>query len=401
MNYLSKITSFAAVLLLMFCLQPASGQSNIDTNRMQRDINIMENILEEMFKTRWQARGNNVRVRSGGFSFGRNDNIRGTYLPEYGVIFNIPGGSPAFVMETDADGKGFAYSFQYGDSNGKNIDEESITARIVGFLRDYGSSIGQLSNSDRVMVIYNSNTPDRRFGIFHPDGNDEKAEKHNIPTISVVAKKSDLQAFRSGDLSDEQFHNRLDISTTEGNKQTHKDLKVMAGIFESAFEDSDSETFRIAGSVDYLKLDNFGVLFSFKARYAQQNDWNISGLDLQLNKLREDLTALSDSIKINKIEIKQTLDSTDFDNQKKARKKTLIAYNQFVKDLKGYLVDYGRTLSSIESSQHILVSVNLPSRYNEIPERLDLQIRKSQLDAMDKGSMSRNQVMDQIQVQEY
>jgi len=404
MNYLSKITSLATVCVLVFCLQPARGQSDIDNNRMQRDINIMENILEEMFKTSWEARGNTVRV--GSVAFGRNNDIRGTYLPDYGVIFNIPGGPPAFVIETDSDDEGFAYNFQYGDSDGEKVDEESITSRIVEFLRDYSSTIGQLSNSDRVMVIYSSNVPDREFTIFRSDDSNVKRQK--IPSISVVAKKSDLQAYRSGDLSDEQFRNRLDISTAEANERAQKDLKVMAGIFESAFEDSDSESFRIAGSVDYLKLDNFGALFSFDARYAQRSEWSFSKLQRSLESIGKDLEnardELEEEIRVS-IDIK---DSVRAKNRKEIQEKrsqhqenVRKGYDTFVNDLKEYLVDYGRTLSSIKSNQYILVSVSLPNRYDKIPERLDLQIRKSQLDAMDTGKMSRSQVMNQIKVQEY
>jgi len=402
MNYLSKITSFAAVCLLIFGLQNVRGQSNIDTNRMQRDINIMENVLQEMFKTSWEARGNTVRV--GSVAFGRRNDIRGTYLPDYGVIFNIPSGPPAFVMETDSDDEGFAYSFQYGDGNGGKVNEASVTSRIVEFLRDYGSAIGQLSNSDRVMVIYNSNVPDSKFAVFQSDDSNVKRQK--IPSISVVAKKTDLQAYRSGDLSNEQFRNQLDISTAEANERAQKDLKVMAGIFKSALEDS--ESFRITGSVDYLKLDNFGALFSFDARYAQRGEWSFSNLRKSLETIGKDLeearAELEEEIRVN-IDIKDSLHS---EKQKEIQKKRAQhqenvrkAYEMFMTDLKEYLVDYGRTLSSIDSNQHILVSVTLPSRYDEIPERLDLQIRKSQLDAMDNGSMSRSQVMEQIQVQEY
>lgn len=411
MNYLSKITSFSVVLLLMFSLQPVRGQSDIDTNRMQRDINIMENVLEEMFKTRWEAHGNTVQVHSGGFAFGRNDDIRGTYIPGYGVIFTIPGGPPAFVMEADADSEDFAYTFQYGNNDGEKVDEKSITARIVEFLRDYGSTIGQLSNSDNIMVIYNSNTPDQGFPIFHSDDNDKNIERQQIPTISVVAKKSDLQAYRSGDLSNGQFRNRLDISTVAANSQNQKALKVFAGIFETAFEDSDEKSFQISGSVDYLKLDNFGALFSFDMRYANHGLWDFSGLPESLKGVREELVSarieLAEEIgdKVDSLEI---MKEEEFEKQKEIEEKreqkkeeVTQAYDRLLTDLKGYLVDYGRTLSSVESNQHVLISVTLSSKYDEIPERLDLQIQKSDLEAMDSGNLSREQAINQINVREY
>ncbi|MDZ7680938.1 MAG: hypothetical protein U5J63_04295 [Fodinibius sp.] len=113
---------------------------------------------------------------------------------------------------------------------------------------------------------------------------------------------------------------------------------------------------------------------------------------------------MEEEIRVN-IDVKDTVRAKSRkeieENRAKHQQNIHKAYDTFVSELKEYLVDYGRTLSSIKSNQHILVSVTLPSRYDNIPERLDLQIQKSQLEAMDIGNTSRSEVMDKIQVQEY
>lgn len=413
-----KKTSIAAVLMLIFGMQAVEAQSDIDTNRMNRDINIMENVLEEMFKTQWAAQGNTVRAGTGSWvSFGRSEEIRGTYLRDYGIIFTIAGGPPAFVIMSDSDGEKSSYRFQYGDNEeGEPVTQESITDRMVEFLQDYGSTIGQLSSGDRVMVIYKSKNSGNSVTFIHSSSDEQektKRQQSRSPTISVVATKRNLQAYRSGDINSDEFRNRLDISTAKAGKANQKDMRIMAGIFETAFEEADDKSFRIRGSVDHLQLDNFGALFSFDIRYGgSRSHFDLSGLHESIEILRKNIDQTQREVEESRAamqdERRAAIDSLRSAHKKKAeenraqqKQQAITAYEQFVADLKEYLVDYGRTLRSVDSDQQILVSVSLSSRYDEIPERIDLQIKKSVLESMDQGSMNRNQTMEQIQVREY
>lgn len=399
MNYLQQVMSFIVALTLMFCIQSAGAQSNIDVNRMNRDINIMENVLQEIFKTRMGSESNRIHVRSGAFSFGRSNDIRGTYLPDYGVIFTISKNQPGIVAFSDEGDENLSYSFQYGgEGTGEDVTEESITNKIVEFLRDYGSTIGQLSDNDRVMVVFKAPKSENDLAIFRSSGDEKEVIRPNIPTISVVATKSDLQAHRAGDVNEETFRNRLDISTTEANGRNQMDMKVMANIFETAFKESDEKSFRVSGSVDYLYLNNFGALFSFDARYTRLGD--VFGL---ANRIRA-IEVLKDakgeaSVRVQSEDAKAEAEREE--KQAEQKQEVINAYDQFLTDLKEYIVDYGRTLNSVENNQHILVSVTLASRYEEIPERIDMQIQKSTLVAMDRGNTSREQAMNEIQVREY
>lgn len=399
MKALSKINSFIFMLVLIAGLQPAAAQqSNIDNNRMNRDINIMENVLREMFKTRWSVRGNTVSVSSGDFFMGQDYDIHGTYLPGYGIIFTIPGGPPGFVTFSDAQGKSYSYTFQYGDNkHGEEVNSETITNKIAEFLRDYGSTIGQLGDNDKVMVIYKANSPNQNGWPFQ-DAESEKSDRQKLSTISVLAKKSDLEAYRSGKIGEDTFRKRLDISRAEAHEKNLMDLKVMAKILETAFKDADEKSFRVSGSVDYLKLDNFGALFSFDARYSNGN--------LFLEKLAPSADSEAKMVQIFAAEKKarqgKKNEDQSLDKKEAERKqKTVKAYKDFVNQLKEYLVDYGRTLKSVDSDQRILVSVNFSSRYEEVPERVDIQIRKSTLDAMDRGKLNRDQAISKIQLREY
>ncbi|MCW9714376.1 hypothetical protein LQ318_15825 [Aliifodinibius salicampi] len=286
--------------------------------------------------------------------------------------------------------------------NGEEVTEESVTNKIVEFLRDYGSTIGQLSHNQKVMVIYKTNRPKNEFFIFHSDEENKKVGRQTLPTISVAANASDLKTYRSGNLSDSELRNRLDINSVKPSEEQEKDLRVMANILETAFEDTGEQQFQIRGSVDYLALDNYGALFSFDIRYIGQSHFDFSGLHEALQDMRKDLEKaraqindfnadreVRDSIATKKREEVQAKHAEEKENIKKA-------YNQFIKDLKSTITDYGRTLHSIELNQQILVSVTLDTHYEEIPKRIDLHVRKSILE-----NNSREQAMAEIQVREH
>ena len=69
--------------------------------------------------------------------------------------------------------------------------------------------------------------------------------------------------------------------------------------------------------------------------------------------------------------------------------------------LKETIVDYGRTLKSVSSEEYILVSVSISNSRDSLPEGIDLQVKKSVLQSIDSGQMSREQAMEQITVREY
>ncbi|HET6528411.1 MAG TPA: hypothetical protein VFG39_06640, partial [Balneolaceae bacterium] len=159
MKTLLKLTTLLCFMLAV-SLQSAAAQSNIDMERMKRDINIMENILQELFKPE-------NSFHTVGFSFD-DAGIRGTYLPGYGIIFMIPDRSNGLVVftrdENEDTSSGYRFKYSTG-SEGDRVTEESVVNRISEFLRNYASTIGQLSGNDKVTVVYNSRPEHHTFTV--------------------------------------------------------------------------------------------------------------------------------------------------------------------------------------------------------------------------------------------
>ncbi len=408
------------VLAIAVSVQPLSAQE-IDMEQMQQDINIMENILEEMFETNWDQSGSEIHVYSGKMILGEAGNVEGTFFPDYGIIFTVPTLSSGYINYLDDSGEKTNYNtFE----NGKRVTKESIVNEIIEFLGEYGSTIDQLSGNDKIAVIYKADATENMIVVLSSDVDFETEE---IPTISVMADYNDIQSYSSNDISRETFRERLYIDTSNS-KKTATDLKIMANILETVFDDNEDEQF-ISGDVDYLKIDTFGALFSFEIDYG--NPFGVPGAmriladlpeidldtdyDFNVARIFEADSLNGDSLhKIRMIQYKlaeakmkqarkrlQARQKRIKERRKLARFDSRAAFESFLTQLKEYVVDYGPTLDSVAPNQLILFSIDINSRVEDIPERIVLQVEKSVLRAAAANEISAQEAMKEITVRRY
>ena len=393
-NTMKKIQRIIPTLLLLFLTSPIVWAQNFDANRMNRDIKIMENILGEMFKT-YSGNSSNERVIFSEFS-GNSRSVRGTYLPEYGIIFNVQTGSNFIYVNSSQGDNNNSNSFYYSSDNSSDENEEvsesSVKDRITEFLKDYASTIGQLKPNENVMVIYGSksNNSFPALVVRSSNGKVESKKQESLPVISGSISKKDLDDYRSGKINATAFDNKVKTASTKDKE--YLDLKVMSNIFETALRDQDEESFRLSGNVNYLMLDNFGAIFNLDTSYRTNNhlfgSGNISGITVSGAYIRTNSRTAPDAQEVEK-------------EQAEYLAKVKDAYKKLKINLKEYLVDYGRTISSVKSDQYILTTVNIRGRYDDIPERIDVQLKKSVLDQLDKGSISREKALEQVVITEY
>ncbi len=370
---------------------------NFDTNRMNRDLRILENVLGEFFKT------GALRSASGNLFIDSDNNrgVKGTYLPDFGVIFMVPrpnnfGRIVIRDGNIDADEKNKlneVFSFYYGDgdeSEGNEITEENIEARIKEFLRDYAATIGQLKDDEKVMVIYGASSNSQRnmaFTIASTKIQTKKDPIDEIPIISVVADKKDIEDYRSGKLSESAFNNKVSLSKTE--KKEYLDLKVLSNIFETALEEGKGYEFHITtrGALSYLYMENFGALYTINVHLGHNR-----------GEEREVIFGYptgTSNIDIDKIREEQ--------REREVERSEAVAkeYDQLLSKMREFIVDYARTLSTVKSDQHLLVTLNINDRLKDVPERVDFQIAKSVLEDLDKGKVNRSEAINKVTVREY
>ena len=390
---MKRIQKIVPTLLIILLTTPLAWAQSFDANRMNRDIKIMENILGEMFKT-YSGNSSSRAVYIADFA-GGSRNVRGTYLPGYGIIFNVQTSS-SFVLSQSSDGQGSSNSFYYSYSTNSNsdddvkVDEESVKNRITEFLKDYASTIGQLKSTENVMVIYGSNSRNSFPALVYTSSNGkvDRKETEKLPVISGSVAKKDLDDYRSGKINESAFASKVKTASTKDKE--YLDLKVMGNIFETALRDQEEESFRLSGNVNYLMLDNFGAIFNIDASYRTDDRFfgRVTGISVTGAYIRTDSRDAPDAKEAEEKEAEFTAKVNE-------------AYSQPKSNIKEYLVDYGRTVNSVKPDQYILTTVNVRGRYKDIPERIDFQLKKSVLDQLDKGSITREEALKQVVVTEY
>jgi hypothetical protein len=391
MKTMKRIITIGLMALMLTTL---SFAQDFDTNRMNRDIRIMENILGEMFKTQFTSNEGTVQVRSQGymiFGSGSSGNVKGTYIPGYGVIFMIPATTNRYIISNGSSGPNRQVIFQYSsDDSDRTIDKKSVTSRIREFLQDYASTIGQLKGDESILVIYGAGNSNNNVSVFSLRGDRQDEDRPEpLPVISISAKKSDLESYRAGRLNAGAFQNRLFVSTSEDKERL--DLKVLGNIFGTALEEGDGNEFHLINnsSLLYMYLENFGALYSLNLHRGHGFPGTLR-LGYLNNSLSEEKEKEVQDLKVKLEKREQKLNET-LEQE----------YDALVAKTKEFIIDYGRTLSSLKDDQYLLVSLNINESSDIIPGRVDFQVKKSTFNQLDKGQISREAALNAVTLTEY
>lgn len=361
------------IVLVALSISTPFAQS-IDEKRMERDLKIAENILSTLSRS-------DSRIRF-------YDNVESNYMPGYGVIFSMP--KVRFVYATEgtvvyagqSSGTG-SYIIADADDDDDEEDEiaeakrtleekrkeqaeeaeKELREQMTAFLVDYADLIGQLKPTDRIIVQARANN-NRLFYNGRRSVNNENG-------FSAQIMKSDLIAYKSGKMDREAATKKV-IFTSDENGEISKDLELFATIFTRLYERDLSSTYYISSrTMGYTSLDGFGVTFNMKV-YSSTSD---NGLHTIQTTGEGGLTQAERNEKVNAM------------------------YPEFEKTFKENLLDYGRTIKSLESDEMLVINVKLTECRNcEMPKEIDVSVKAKTLQAYDKGSISRDEAVKQVTV---
>jgi hypothetical protein len=386
---------------------------SIDEEKMSRDLEVAKNILATLMKTEFDM-----------YMEGRN--LEADYVNGYGVIFTIPRHFMYFQIPMPKIAPP-AVSFQ-GLQNGRNIvvitgedDEETIREKkealkeakkaqeeamaeleaemeeyedqieeemanwtedvadqneklqqaMITFLADYADLIGQLKPEDKILINQESPYENMNFVFAGSDesGNaNVRKERSETSGISMEVTKKDISGYKGGKLSLEEFRNRINIRTSEPAKK-RVDLEMFSSIFKQYYSPKLSKTFFTEGTPTYEVLDNFGAIFKIKtySSYAE-------GKLFYMPVLGEE--------KVNSEERKKTIEKL---------------YPEFETDIKNFVIDYGRTIRSLEDDDMLVLKISLTKCQEcSIPKNLEVMVKMEVLKQFDQQKISRDKALEAI-----
>jgi hypothetical protein len=410
--------SAARKVMMMTCVALATAslwaQVKSNEDRMQRDIEVAENILSTLLKQQFDKR-----------SFFPME-VKGNYRPGYGVTFQIPvdnififwDETPNFTSTFYPDSRGGGvYEFEtpviIRNGNSERAAEEEVAkarasadrlrndqarkndvgvkgqarisaarARIQNqdslrdqstlkmvdaakqFLADYGDLITQLAPSERI-IITNRNDENQFWW------NGVNMQNRRNPYVSVEGLKSDIAQLRQGKITRDQFINKLKVVNTEGENELQPDLELLSSIFNRLYRSDLSKTFFTQENTYYERLKDFGAIYYMQV-YSTNAAMYGDGFEMPTLGLRG-------------------LDPETRD------KKVKELYPQFTRTIKEDILEYGKTVKSLKDDESLIFNIKLTRcKGCDIPLWVEYAIKYSVLKDYNTGKISRDAALEKF-----
>jgi hypothetical protein len=270
-------------------------------------------------------------------------------------------------------------AYTYSSSrNRKRINSDSLNAvnnaKIIEaaktFIADYGDMLSQLASNERI-VVTNKGTNDNYFW------NNGQKQKRSL--LSVEAAKSDLTQFRQGSITRDQLLKKMKVVNTVTSEEREPDMELLASIFNRLYREDLSRTYYVQGGTYYERLTDFGVILHMQVVSSLSNgDYYTPAKDVRLAMPTLGLTNLT---------------------QEERDKKVKELYPVFESELKENILDYGRTLKSLNDNEQLIVDVSMTKCTGcGIPASLEVAVKASVLKDFNAGKLDRSAALSKIEV---
>lgn len=365
-------------VIILGVLIAGAAYAQLDEKRMDRDLKVASGALNSLLSL--EGEGNEKLVIWG-------NQVEGSYIEDYGAIFYVPrntflvgyapkvnvgrtiGRSPDVPVVAPTQ----PTTWELADpENGKSVKEknENTTQTYKTFLADYGMLIGQLKPGQKIMVTEKSSESREIFYINVGDeierGNSSKSQ------VSAEILVSDINSFKQGKISRDQLLAKVDITVSEKKSEVVRDFEIFANMIKTAFSSDLTESYWTSWKPAYRKLENVGVVFRMQVYSSFSEDQGYRMPSLGLKNMKE--------------------------SERKEKVKEL--YPVFLEDLKSSIVQYGRTLSSLEENELVMFKVKMTKCDGcGIPDNIEISVKKSVLTEYGSGKLSLDAAMKSIKVQ--
>ncbi len=364
------------LVIVLLAVTAFCRSQGIDEERMERDIQIAENILSTLER----------KETSSQIFVYNNDRFEGSYVEGYGVIFNTSYRHGRTVI---ADTKGTHKL--YGDAVVSNLPEGSSTREVKAFrlnldslaqaqnkewvekmktfLVDYADLISQLKPEDKIMVTSGSGNKGDWFAL--------EARASGTSTINegptVEISKKDLIDYKSGKINRNEALKQVKVIRAASKEEVAQDVELLASIFERLYKSDLSNTYYLSGGVGYGKIPEFGVVFRMRVYSSSRNEGFHRIVTRNQSGLSQD----------ERNEIVKGM------------------YPDFLKELKRNIIQYGRTVKSLGGNEMLMFKVRLTEcKGCDIPKNLELSIKASDLKSYDSGKMNESSAIAKLNVKE-
>lgn len=364
---------FVGIGFGLMCEAQAQSARSLDLTRMQRDVEIMEMVLDRLLN---RESGHFMRI--GGAS------ARGMYVPNFGVLFQIPN-SPSVISLYEMRERAERATAEKRVATGRGANtasrpastESKMTEELWEFFSRYADAIGQLSDNDRI-AVYSEGGSEFSF-YFEVSGEQAQSFTAQPGNFFAWMTKGDLSALRAGKLNEDEFRNRMQAMQPVDD---NADIEIMSGIL-------DKLTGNRAGGAHGLYVQDYGAIFFAEANFASVGAYSFG------SSSRRETETISRPPTEPRRHIEEALRTARTVEQERIRT-WQEDYKKFRTKIAEALADYGHTLRTLKPEDWLVVTTDFRFAPPEQPRGLVCQIKKQQIEAYSAGKISREQLLKSV-----
>ena len=407
-------TIISLLILILSLILP--NQLSAQDNALQQDIRMAETILAEMMsdnESEFPLRGGNAR------------DVQGEYMEGYGLHFTIGSNINPRRITFDRT-RDRSRGEESAESRSPEEARDRMESIMRNFLQDYTVVARHLDENENVRVSYGlpGEFSVQRILRHHRDGSTDKME---IPKLSAVVSVGDVMSYRGGNMSDEEFQQRIRIEDLS-DVEYGEDLSIFSSILKSSLDRAELEHLRVQREPEFQYIPGMGVHYKVNlhnrpflrfpeirrvARMIDQQDlddvdvnidlgevefdgekmrFETPQIDFKMDTIRINLGNVSDSLNINFEEMRRQLEETRQHLEKSRDQlqqhfrfdiadRDTIDYSEdkekVMNRVTKTLEDYGQTLRSLGENEFLTITINWRGR--DLPERTVIRISREDL----------------------
>ena len=399
--------------IISFSTSSYAQSSKINWDRMNRDLEIMQGILD------------NLLAPSKPMLAFSNGGARGLYFDGYGVVFQIDlggtrlmdfvglriGNELELAKELAEQAKAGVFAGKRASAppvpdegpviidvaTGAVLRKEGLTIgkrvelleeRAIEFLRDYADAIGQIKPTDRITILAKF---EHTYSVFAVHLGGVESSEEYPSGLNISAKKSDIVEFRKGKINEKTFRERVTFRRRLDDKQKNRNIDIMANILNTALNRKHGDVFRTYSKNRGIYLDGLGALFFMRGHLLGKR--GVVTYEFYLSKyLRER----------EEIRAKVAKAATKTKSPEERMKESIKGFKDELIELVG---DYGHTLRTLKPTEYVVINItfkdNWQAHFLESPQQMILKVRKQDLDRYDRGDLTLAAFRKKVEIQEY
>lgn len=360
------------------------------TAKMNRDIEVAEKILETIVEE-------TTKVEESGITIFGHQRVSGSYIDGFGALFTISSNSltnPVIWTEnkkTRFKSEGNIFRLEKGES----FDEEDLKDKAAikadfkkiaeTFFFEYAYLLRALGADDKLMIQYGGSglTANNDFPRLIIHG--KKKRKYT----ATITKKTINQYQENKQKLIAAIEYVFEEANDKKNKEEDMELSLLSTILKKLYQGSEKDELYISMAPSYERIEGIGAIFNLNIREKGGNRFFDLG--------RHSRTIWEDG---NLVIIDANKKGKDDKEEERTVGNLDENYDEFVANLKSYIVEYGSIIKSLKTGEQLLFKLSFPNCRDceKMPRRLEIAAKKATLDAYRKDQVSLEKAVNQLVV---